>query len=149
MQTRMLLVRVPYWVFCAPPLPKVLLTFLTSQSRKDAHLTQNQFNQLGTVFYVFYLASEFPQNLAMQRFPIAKVLSINICLWAVMLLCHAAAKSFAALATVRTFLALTESAIMPGFIVVTGMFYTRDEAVRRVGAWCKFYQMVKLKELLC
>ena len=101
-------------------------------------MSQNQYNQLGTIFYVFYLAAEFPQNFALQRFPVAKVLAINIFLWAVLLLCHAAAKSFAALATVRTFLALTESAIMPGFIVVTGMFYMRDEAVRRVGAWCEW-----------
>ncbi|EKM55082.1 uncharacterized protein PHACADRAFT_208608 [Phanerochaete carnosa HHB-10118-sp] len=102
---------------------------------QDAHLTQNEYNQLGTIFYVFYLAAEFPQNYLLQRFPVAKVLSINIFLWAVLLLCHSAAKSFAALATVRTFLALTESAIMPGFMIVTGMFYTREESVRRVGSW--------------
>ncbi|GJE96883.1 MFS general substrate transporter [Phanerochaete sordida] len=102
---------------------------------EDAHLTQNQYNQLGTVFYVFYLAAEFPQNYLLQRFPVAKVLAIDIFLWAALLMCHAAAKSFAALATVRTFLALTEAAIMPGFMVVTAMFYTRDEGVRRVGSW--------------
>lgn len=109
---------------------------LIAANSEDAYLTQDQYNQLGTVFYVFYLAAEFPQNYLLQRFPVAKVLAINIFLWAVLLLCHAAAKSFAALATVRTFLALTESAIMPGFMVVTGMFYTREEAVTRVGSWC-------------
>ena len=104
---------------------------------EDAHLTQSQFNSLGTIFYVFYLTSEFPQNIILQRYPVAKVLAVNIVLWAVLLLCHAAAKSFAALAVVRTLLAIVESAIMPGFMVVTSMFYTREEGVRRVGAWCK------------
>lgn len=117
--------------------PFIRDTLYSSTYSQDAHLTQNEYNQLGTIFYVFYLAAEFPQNYLLQRFPVAKVLSINIFLWAVLLLCHAAAKSFAALATVRTFLALTESAIMPGFMVVTGMFYTREESVRRVGSWCK------------
>ena len=37
-----------------------------------AHLTQNQFNWLGTIFYIGYLAFEFPQNLALQRFPVGK-----------------------------------------------------------------------------
>ncbi|KAJ7169295.1 hypothetical protein C8R43DRAFT_1121175 [Mycena crocata] len=40
--------------------------------REDAHLTTDQYNWLGTVFYLSYLAFEFPQNLALQRFPVAK-----------------------------------------------------------------------------
>jgi hypothetical protein len=30
------------------------------------------FRRLGTIFYISYLAFEFPQNLALQRFPVAK-----------------------------------------------------------------------------
>lgn len=30
-------------------------------------------------------------------------------------------------------------AITPGFIIVTGMFYTRAEQNKRTGYWCKFY----------
>lgn len=140
-----------YLVFCMyPRRPSLALLFTqvaVYSSREDAHITQEQYNQLGTVFYIFYLAAEFPQNFALQRFPVAKVLALNITLWAVLLLCHAAAKSFAALTTVRTFLALTESAIMPGFMVVTGMFYTREEAIRRVGWWCEF--CVPFETLIC
>jgi MFS transporter, ACS family, allantoate permease len=37
-----------------------------------AHLTQNQFNWLGTAFYLSYLVFEYPQNLALQYLPVGK-----------------------------------------------------------------------------
>jgi hypothetical protein len=36
------------------------------------HLDANEYNWLGTVFYLSYLVFEYPQNLALQRFPIGK-----------------------------------------------------------------------------
>uniref|UniRef100_A0A0W0GE50 Major facilitator superfamily (MFS) profile domain-containing protein n=1 Tax=Moniliophthora roreri TaxID=221103 RepID=A0A0W0GE50_MONRR len=101
----------------------------------DAHLTQNQFNLLGSIFYISYLAFEYPQNLALQRFPVAKWMSINIFIWAVALLAHAACKSFGALFAVRFILGAAEAAITPAFLIVTSMFYTRQEQTRRVGYW--------------
>ncbi|EED79307.1 predicted protein [Postia placenta Mad-698-R] len=99
------------------------------------HLTQNQFNWLGTIFYLFYLGFEFPQNYALQRFPVGKWVSINIFIWAVALLCHAAAKTFGQLFACRVFLGICEGAITPGFMIVTSMFYTRQEQTQRVGYW--------------
>ncbi|KAL0574692.1 hypothetical protein V5O48_007277 [Marasmius crinis-equi] len=102
-----------------------------------AHLTQNQFNWLGSVFYISYLVFQYPQNLALQRFPVGKWMSINIFIWAVALLAHAACKSFGALFAVRFILGVCEGAITPGFMIVTSMFYTRAEQTRRVGYWCE------------
>ncbi|KAI5900438.1 MFS general substrate transporter [Schizophyllum commune H4-8] len=100
-----------------------------------AHLTQNQFNWLGTIFYLSYLAFELPQNRALQYFPVGKWMSVNIFVWAVALLCHAACHSFGALFAVRFILGVCEGAITPGFMIVTSMFYTREEQTRRVGYW--------------
>ncbi|KAF6763855.1 major facilitator superfamily domain-containing protein [Ephemerocybe angulata] len=98
-------------------------------------LSQNQFNWLGTIFSLSFLFFEYPQNLALQRFPVGKWMSLNIFVWAVALLCHAACKSFGALFTVRFILGACEGAITPGFMIVTSMFYTREEQTRRVGYW--------------
>ncbi len=38
----------------------------------DHRLDQAQFNWLGTVFYLFFLAFEWPQNLALQYLPVGK-----------------------------------------------------------------------------
>ena len=36
------------------------------------HINQDQFNWLGTIFYLFFLGFEWPQNLALQRLPVGK-----------------------------------------------------------------------------
>lgn len=99
------------------------------------HIDQNQFNWLGTIFYLSFLVFEYPQNLALQRFPVGKWLSFNIFIWAVALLCHAAATNFAGLFVCRLFLGICEGAITAGFLIVTSMFYTRQEQSQRVGYW--------------
>ncbi|KAH9991572.1 hypothetical protein BJV77DRAFT_523783 [Russula vinacea] len=70
---------------------------------KATHLTANQYNWLGTIFYLGYLAFQFPQNLALQRFPVGKWMSLNIFIWAVALCSHAACKNFAGLSPSASF----------------------------------------------
>ncbi|GLB38572.1 putative major facilitator superfamily protein [Lyophyllum shimeji] len=103
--------------------------------REATHLTTNQYNWLGTIFYLSYLAFEFPQNLALQRFPVAKWMSINIFVWAVALCSHAACKNFAGLLVVGLILGMCEGSITAGFLIVSSMFYTRTEQTVRVGYW--------------
>lgn len=102
---------------------------------EGTHIDQNQFNWLSTIFYLFFLGFEWPQNLALQYLPVGKWMSFNIFVWAVALLCHAAATNFAGLFACRVFLGICEGAITPGFLLVTAMFYTRKEQSQRVGYW--------------
>ncbi|KAJ7909279.1 MFS general substrate transporter [Mycena leptocephala] len=103
--------------------------------RDATHLTTNQYNWLGTIFYLSYLVFEFPQNLALQRFPVAKWMSLNIFIWAVALCSHAACTSFGGLFAVRLILGMCEGSITAGFMIVSSMFYTRKEQTLRVGYW--------------
>ncbi|KAJ3966735.1 MFS general substrate transporter [Lentinula raphanica] len=98
-------------------------------SSQEAHLTTDQYNWLGTIFYLSYLVFEYPQNLALQRFPVGKWMSINI------FVCHAACKSFGGLFAVRFILGICEGSITAGFMIVSSMFYTRKEQTLRVGYW--------------
>ncbi|KAF8268361.1 MFS general substrate transporter [Lactarius quietus] len=103
--------------------------------QKATHLTVDQYNWLGTIFYLSYLVFEFPQNLALQRFPVGKWMSLNIFVWAVALCCHAACKNFTGLFVVRLILGMCEGSITAGFMIVSSMFYTRREQTARVGYW--------------
>ncbi|KAA1466621.1 MFS general substrate transporter [Dentipellis sp. KUC8613] len=103
--------------------------------RDSAHLSTNQYNWLGTIFYLSYLVFEYPQNLALQRFPVGKWMSANITVWAIALCAHAACKNFAGLFVVRLILGACEGSITAGFMIVTSMFYTRKEQTVRVGYW--------------
>jgi MFS family permease len=42
-------------------------------------------------------------------------------------MCHAACKNFGGLMAARFFLGVGEAAIAPGFALLTGMFYKREE----------------------
>ncbi|KAJ3740443.1 MFS general substrate transporter [Lentinula detonsa] len=106
------------------------------------HLTTNQYYlntafdfRLGTIFYLSYLVFEYPQNLALQKFPVGKWMSINIFVWSVALCCHAACTNFAGLFIVRLILGMCEGSITAGFMIVSSMFYTRNEQTLRVGYW--------------
>lgn len=63
--------------------------------------------------------------------------SINIFIWGVALCSHAACKSFGGLFAVRLILGMCEGSITAGFMIVSSMFYTRNEQTLRVGYWCE------------
>ena len=63
--------------------------------------------------------------------------SINIFVWGVALCSHAACKNFGGLFAVRFILGMCEGSITAGFMIVSSMFYTRNEQTLRVGYWCK------------
>ncbi|KIP01937.1 hypothetical protein PHLGIDRAFT_79872 [Phlebiopsis gigantea 11061_1 CR5-6] len=97
--------------------------------------SRRRYNWLGTIFYLSYLVFEYPQNLALQRFPVGKWMSINIFIWGIALCCHAACVNFAGLFVVRLILGMCEGSITAGFMIVSSMFYTRTEQTLRVGYW--------------
>lgn len=85
-----------------------------------------------------YLLAEYPGVAIIQRFPVAKFLGANIILWAAILMLTALCSSFAGLATVRFFLGVTEATISPGFVAITGIWWTRQEQAARSALWISF-----------
>ncbi|KAJ2980571.1 hypothetical protein NQ176_g2558 [Zarea fungicola] len=94
---------------------------------KDAHLDSNQYNWLSSIFYFGYMIAEFPQNWALQRFPVAKWLAGNLVIWGAITLLHIPCKNFASLFVVRFLLGLTEACIVPSFLLIMSMFFTYQE----------------------
>jgi len=56
-------------------------------------------------------------------------------LWGIVLTLHAVVHNFTGLIIVRFFLGVLESAISPGFSLITGMWYTPKEHVLRHCLW--------------
>ncbi|KAK7721482.1 hypothetical protein SLS63_009596 [Diaporthe eres] len=81
----------------------------------DTNLTTEQYNWLSSIFYLGYLLAEVPQNMALQRFPVAKYLAVNL------VVC------FGSLFVVRILLGLAEACIVPSFLIILSMFFTYDE----------------------
>ncbi|KAL4738514.1 major facilitator superfamily domain-containing protein [Aspergillus similis] len=93
----------------------------------DAHLNSTQYNWLSSIFYLGYLLAEWPQNWALQRFPVGKWLAGNLIVWGCIILLHTPCNSFASLFVVRFLLGLAEACIVPAFLIIMSMFFTYGE----------------------
>ncbi|KAH9884704.1 major facilitator superfamily domain-containing protein [Xylariomycetidae sp. FL2044] len=104
----------------------------------DNRLQGQDYAWASSVFYFGYLLAEYPGVAVLQRFPVAKFLGANVVLWGVVLMTTAACSSFAGLASVRFVLGMTEATISPGFVAVTGIWWTRREQAGRSALWISF-----------
>ncbi|KAI0480890.1 allantoate permease [Xylariaceae sp. FL0804] len=102
---------------------------------EDTGISGNQFSLLATLFYVTYLACEFPTGYLMQRLPTAKYLGANVTLWGLIVALNSTAHNWASLAALRSLLGVFEAAVAPALILVTSMWYKKSEQPARVGFW--------------
>lgn len=115
-------------------LDKTLLNYAAVMGIKT-HLKGNEYNNLGTIFYVGYIVAEPITAYLMQRLPIGKYLGINITCWGILVACHAACKDYTSLMIVRALLGVFEASVAPALILITGMWWTKPEQSRRTGLW--------------
>ncbi|KAI2620068.1 major facilitator superfamily domain-containing protein [Hypoxylon sp. NC1633] len=104
----------------------------------DNKLQGQDYSWASSIFYFGYLVAEYPGIAIIQRFPVAKFLGVNVILWGAILMTTAACSSFAGLATVRFILGMVEATISPGFVAVTGIWWTRKEQAGRSALWISF-----------
>ncbi|KAK8061683.1 hypothetical protein PG994_008049 [Apiospora phragmitis] len=100
--------------------------------REDAGLRGSEYSWLTTCIYPRRARR---RNYIIARVPVAKYLSFSIVAWSVVLACHAACRSFAGLVVCRTLLGVFESACQPAFVVLSAMWYRREEQSARVTYW--------------
>ncbi|KAI2607243.1 major facilitator superfamily domain-containing protein [Hypoxylon fragiforme] len=104
----------------------------------DNRLKGQEYSWASSIFYFGYLFAEYPGIAILQRFPVARFLGVNVILWGAILMTTAACSSFAGLATVRFILGVVEATISPGFVAVTGIWWTRQEQASRSALWISF-----------
>ena len=102
---------------------------------EDADLDTEEYGTLSFLFYVAFLAFEFPHAYLMQRFPTAKYLGAMVGCWGTVVACTSACNSYGSLVATRFLLGMFESAISPSLILITSMWYRRHEQPKRVGIW--------------
>jgi MFS family permease len=100
---------------------------------QDAHLTANEYNNLGSAFYIGYIIFVYPHAWMMQRFPIAKYISVNIFMWSVFIGLQCTCHSYGGLFALRFLLGASEGCITSGIMTIISMFYTRVEISQRLG----------------
>ncbi|KAE8155304.1 major facilitator superfamily domain-containing protein [Aspergillus avenaceus] len=103
--------------------------------KQDLNLVGQEYSWASSIFYIGYLAASYPISLGFVKFSLGKYLSLLIFIWGIVLTLHAVTENYAGLMVLRTFLGVFESAISPGFSLITGMWYTPKEHVSRHSFW--------------
>lgn len=114
-------------------------------------MSGNDFSWLATAFFIAYALAEIPQGALLQRFPVSKVLGVNVLCWGIILCCSSAVKNFSGMLALRILLGMMEAVIgifnrtslisptnlpiAPSLTMYTSMWYTRAESTPRYGFW--------------
>ncbi|KAK8028500.1 hypothetical protein PG991_005556 [Apiospora marii] len=93
------------------------------------------FSWLATSFFLSYVAAEFGQAYLLQRYPVRRVLGLNVLVWGLAMCSSAAVRNFAGLLALRVLLGACESVISPALVLVTSAWYTKRQACARTGLW--------------
>lgn len=75
---------------------------------------------------------EFPHGYGMQRLPTAKYLGTMVTLWGVIVTVTSACQNYGGLVVTRLLLGCFESAVAPSLILITAMWYKKNESPFRV-----------------
>ncbi|RFU35715.1 hypothetical protein B7463_g551, partial [Scytalidium lignicola] len=104
---------------------------------EDMHLTLNQYSWAsGSIINLAIVIFQPIAGRIMQIVPLGLFVSISVISWGALLMCTAAARSFAAIAVLRTFLGFAEAGITPAMVLMISMWYKRDgEQPGRQGTW--------------
>ncbi|KAF5687680.1 allantoate permease [Fusarium denticulatum] len=106
--------------------------------KDDLKLRGDEYSWLSSSFYFGWLIWAIPSNLLMQRSPPGYYLAFNIFMWGALLMTQAAAKNFAGLLALRILSGAFEAIADPAFMLITSMYFTRDEQPSRISAWYAF-----------
>lgn len=105
--------------------------------REDLNMTGDKYAWTGTAFYLGYLFFEFPASYLLQRFPVAKTVSVFIILWGVILCLHSVPQ-YPGFIALRTILGMLESSVTPAFVIFTSQWYKKEEQFLRTALWFSF-----------
>lgn len=103
--------------------------------KEDANLKNQEYSWLGSIFYLGYLAMEFPTLWLITRFPVGRYVGICLTLWGVCLCLLAICHNFAGLAAIRFILGVLEAATLPSMMLINAMWYLSDEQPLRTALW--------------
>ncbi|KAJ6496763.1 MFS general substrate transporter [Mycena vulgaris] len=103
--------------------------------KKDLKLGPSEYSWLSSLFYFGWVAWAIPTNLLMQKFPLNKYLAANIFVWGALLMAQAGSRNFTDLAILRTISGAAEATADPAFVLITSMWYTREQQPTRIGYW--------------
>lgn len=95
----------------------------------------DDYSWVASALYFGWLIGAYPSNLALQHFPIAKMVGSIMFVWGALCMLQASAFNLSGFFAIRFFLGLVEACISPAWVLLTSMLWTRDEQPLRTSLW--------------
>ncbi|KAH7309829.1 major facilitator superfamily transporter [Stachybotrys elegans] len=94
---------------------------------EETGISKSEYNNLNTMFYVGYVAFQWPGHYLMQKLPFGRYVAVTIFCWSVIIFLHCVATRYAGLVVMRLALGAAEAVIVPAMEITIGMFFNRKE----------------------
>ncbi|RJE24484.1 Major Facilitator Superfamily [Aspergillus sclerotialis] len=95
----------------------------------------DQFSWSASIFYFAFLVWQPAVSYMTQHFPIGKVVSINCICWGLILLGQGFVKNYAGFIVLRFFQGIFEACVLPSFVLMCSIWWTREEQSLRAAFW--------------
>ncbi|GAB7329483.1 hypothetical protein MBLNU13_g01261t1 [Cladosporium sp. NU13] len=94
-----------------------------------------RYSMSAAIFYPGFICGAYPAIVLAQRYPIERVIFGIVLLWGICLMTTAGCTSYQGLYVQRFFLGALESGVSPGWMLVVGGWYKKQEQAFRMGVW--------------
>lgn len=90
-------------------------------------ISKDQYNNLNSIFYAGYFFGQIPLHFILQKFNFAKIVSLILFSWAILIFLTATASSYGGLIILRFLLGFAESVVIPAIEITLLQFFTPKE----------------------
>lgn len=103
--------------------------------REDLRLSTDRYTWVSSMLFFGYLVCEWPMGLAAQHWHTGRVVGAVVAAWGLCMLSAALCRDFGGFAAQRFVLGALQSVVNPAWVLLTSIFYRRDEQAFRVVLW--------------
>lgn len=98
-------------------------------------MTGDDYSWVASALYIGWLVGAWPSNLALQRFPIGRMVGYMLFVWGAICMLQAAVFNFSGFFAIRFVLGAVEACVSPAWMLLTSMLWTREEQPLRTSFW--------------
>lgn len=113
------------------PICQTLNTSNAYTLQSDLGLVGTDYSWVAAITNIGYLACAYPMVFLLQKLPVGRFVAIMVMVWGALLMLTCSVHNFAGIATLRFLLGGAESCIGPAWMLLTTIFWTREEAPLR------------------
>lgn len=101
----------------------------------DLNLSTSQYTWVSSMLFFGYLVCEWPMGLAAQHYHTGRIVGGVVVIWGFCMMSSSLCSNFGGIATQRFFLGALQSVISPAWVLMTSIFYLKEEQAFRIVFW--------------